>query len=69
MIRIDLDETEREHLRRQSRQEIGRVAERLHFVLLSDQGYSSPEIARLFGYHPATVRTWLEGIKRKGWLA
>ena len=66
MIRIHLDEIEREHLRRQSRQEIGRVAERLHFVLLSDQGYSPPEIARLFGYHPATVRTWLQRYQTQG---
>jgi len=46
MIRVNLTETQRQDLRRRARQEIGRISERFHFVLLADQGHSLPEIAR-----------------------
>lgn len=60
MIRVQLNDDQRQELRRLARQEVGRVSERIHFVLLSDQGHSPPEIARLFGYCEAVVRDWLE---------
>ncbi len=59
MLRIKLNDTQRAELRQLARQAVGRVSERAHFVLLSDQGHSPPEIAQLMGYDTATVRTWL----------
>jgi transposase len=60
MLHITLNDTQRAELRQWGRQAIGRVSERAHFVLLSAQGYSPPEIGRLIGYDAATVRTWLK---------
>jgi putative transposase len=65
-IFIELTETQRTELRRLARQAIGRVSERVHFVLLSDQGKSVPEIASLFGYSAETVYTWLERYQQAG---
>ena len=66
MIRVRLNEEQRRDLRARARREIGRVSERIHFVLLSDQGKSPPEIAALFGYSVATVRQWLTRYQAKG---
>lgn len=60
MIRVHLTEEQRRNLRALARQEVGLVSERIHFVLLSDQGKSPLEIAPLFGYNAATVRKWLK---------
>ena len=65
-IFIQLTETQRAQLRQLARQVIGRVSERVHFVLLSDQGKSVPEIADLFGYSTETVYTWLERYAQVG---
>ena len=65
-IFIELTETQRAELRRLARQTIGRVSERIHFVLLSDQGKSVPEIASLLGYSAETVYTWLERYQQAG---
>ncbi|GAB4546587.1 MAG: IS630-like element ISEc33 family transposase [Anaerolineae bacterium] len=53
-------------MRQLARQAVGRVSERAHFVLLSDQGHSPPEIAQLMGYNTATVRTWLQAYAQRG---
>lgn len=66
MIRIHLTDEERQELRREARRTVGRVSERIHFVLLSDQGYSPPQIGAIFGYCAATVRMWLERYQEKG---
>ena len=66
MIRVRLTEEQRQELRTRARQEVGRVSERIHFVLLSDRGKSPPEIADLFGYSAATVREWLERYQAEG---
>ncbi len=66
MIRIRLTDEERQELRREARRTVGRVSERIHFVLLSDQGYSPPKIGAIFGYCAATVRMWLERYQEKG---
>ncbi len=66
MIHVHLTREERQDLRARARREIGRVSERIHFVLLADQGKSSPEIAALFGYSAATVREWLERFLAEG---
>jgi putative transposase len=63
MLHIILNDTQRAELRQWARQAIGRVSERAHFVLLSEQGYSPPEIGRLMGYDAATVRTWLKAYQ------
>ena len=60
MLQISLNDTQRAELRQLARTAVGRVSERAHFVLLSDQGQSPPEIGALLGYHAATVRQWLE---------
>jgi transposase len=46
-------------LQLQARRAVGRVSERIHFVLLSARGYSPPQIGDLMGYDAATVRSWL----------
>lgn len=66
MIRVHLTEEQRQELRARARQEVGRVSERIHFVLLSGRGKSPPEIADLFGYSTATVREWLERYQAEG---
>jgi len=66
MIRIHLAGEERQELRREARRAVGRVSERIHFVLLSDQGYSPPKIGAIFGYCGATVRMWLKRYQEKG---
>ncbi|MCX7683356.1 MAG: helix-turn-helix domain-containing protein [Anaerolineae bacterium] len=66
MIRIRLSEEERAALRARAQQEVGRVARRIHFVLLSDEGKSPPEIAALFTCSAATVRQWLKRYRCKG---
>jgi transposase len=63
MLHITLNDTQRAELRQLARQAIGRVSERAHFVLLSDQGHSPPEIGDLMGYDTATVRTWLKAYQ------
>ena len=63
MLHITLNDTQRAELRQWARQAVGRVSERAHFVLLSEQGYSPPEIGRLMGYDAATVRTWLKAYQ------
>jgi transposase len=66
MLRITLNDTQRAELRQLARQAVGRVSERAHFVLLSEQGHSPPAIGRLLGYEAATVRTWLAAYQTDG---
>jgi len=47
MICVHLTDEERQELRLRARREVGRVSERIRFVLLSDQGYS-PNSVQLF---------------------
>lgn len=65
-IFIQLIQTQHDELRQMARQSIGRVSERAHFVLLSDQGKTVLEIASLFGYSAETVYTWLERYDQTG---
>ncbi len=61
MIQIELNNDEqRQSLRLSARQEVGRVSERIHFIRLSDEGYSPPQIGAVFDYDVATVRHWLK---------
>jgi len=66
MLRITLNDTQRTELRQLARQAVGRVSERAHFVLLSAQGYSPPEIGQWMGYDAVTVRTWLNVYRDRG---
>lgn len=45
---------------------VGRVSERAHFILLSGQGKTVPEIAGLLGYTAQAVYQWLERYRRRG---
>jgi len=66
MLRITLNDTQKAELRQGARQQVGRISERFHFVLLSAQGYSPPELGRLMGYDAQTVRLWLRAYQQKG---
>lgn len=66
MLQLEVHDSETAELRQVARQAVGRVSERAHFVLLSAQGYSPPEIGRLMGYDVQTVRTWLTAYQRQG---
>lgn len=63
---IDLTPEQCRELQRLARTAIGRVSERAHFVLLSDQGKSVPEIAHLMDYSAQAVYPWLERYRQKG---
>ncbi len=65
-IRITLNDDQRQELRRLAREAVGRVSERAHFVLLSDQGKSVPAIGALMGYSAQAVYPWLERYQEQG---
>jgi transposase len=66
MIRLELNDSEKMDLQLQARGVVGRVSERIHFVLLSAQGCSPPEIGGLMGYDAASVRSWLKAYHDGG---
>ncbi len=66
MLHMNVNDTQYEELRQVARQAVGRVSERAHFVLLSHQGHSPPEIGCLMGYDAVTVRTWLKAYRAQG---
>jgi putative transposase len=66
MLRIKLNEPQKDELRQVARQAVGRVSERAHFALLSAAGYSSPEIGELMGYDVQTVRSWFQSYQERG---
>ena len=53
-------------LRRQARRAVGRVAERLHYVLQFARGYSVSEIATFFAVDERTVVAWLNCYRQGG---
>ena len=62
MIRVELNDEQREELRKRSR-EPGihpRIRDRLEMVRLADAGWSIPRIARHLGYHEQTVRKYIK---------
>ncbi len=62
----DLTTDEHKELKRMTRQEIGRVAQRAQIILLSANRRTVPEIARIFDLRRATVRFWIERFNREG---
>jgi transposase len=57
---------ESQELRRMMRQEVGRVSQRAHLVLLSAEHYTVPHLARVFALSRATVRFWLRRFEADG---
>lgn len=55
-----------QELQRMRRQEVGRVSQRAHMVLLSLEQHAVPEIAQLFATCRATVRFWIKRYNREG---
>lgn len=63
---LQLTAEERQALRRQARRAVGRVSERIHFVLLNARGYSPAQIADLYQLDERTVLQWLERYQAAG---
>lgn len=59
-------DAELEELRRMTRQEVGRVAERAQMILLSAQRRTVPEIATIFDVKYKTVRKWIRRFNTAG---
>lgn len=66
MIFVRLTNAQRSELRRVSRRAVGRVALRAHMVLLSDRGFSVPQIAEVHDCGCDVVRTWLRRYQQEG---
>lgn len=63
---LQLTPEERKELRRQARRAVGRVSERIHFVLLHARGYSPAQIAALYQVDERTIVQWLERYQAAG---
>jgi transposase len=63
---IKLSEADYKHLRLQARRAIGRVSERIHYVLLFARGYETGQIAKLYQVDERTVTTWIERFREGG---
>jgi putative transposase len=63
---IPLTPEQQKCLRRQQRRTVGRVAERIHYVLLFARGYPIDQIAALYQVDPRTVVSWLERYRTLG---
>jgi len=66
MIYVHLTESQRDELSSISRQAIGRVALRAHMVLLSDRGFTVPQIAIIHACGEDVVRIWLHRYEQHG---
>ncbi len=63
---IVLTEQEQKQLRLQARRSIGRVSERIQFVLLFSRGQSPAQIAALYDLDERTVLSWLDRFRQHG---
>jgi transposase len=66
MIYVHLTADQRDELTVVSRQAIGRVALRAHIVLLSDRGFTVPQIAAIHDCGEDVVRIWLHRYEQHG---
>jgi transposase len=66
VLPISLTLEEQQSLRRQQRRAIGRIAERIHYVLLFARGYPIDQIAALYQVDARTVASWLERFRAFG---
>lgn len=62
----DLNEAERQTLKKEARRTVGRVSERIRMILLSSRGYAVAEIARIFECDEATIREWIRRYESEG---
>lgn len=63
---IVLTAEQEKDLRRQARRAVGRVSERIHYVLLYARGHARDEIAELYAVDERTVRDWLRRFQEGG---
>lgn len=63
---LSLSVAEQKELRRQARRAVGRVSERIHYVLLFVRSYDAEEIAALYQVDPRTVESWIERFRQGG---
>ena len=63
---ISLTAPEQKQLRLQVRRSIGRVSERIHYVLLFSRGHAPDQIAALYEVDERTVQDWLERFRQHG---
>ncbi len=66
MIRISLKEEEKEELKRLRLNRKSSIGERAHYVLLSAEGKSAPEIAKHLDRNVITIRLWLNRYVSRG---
>ena len=66
MIKITLKQEERVALENLRRQASSKDSEKILMVLLSQDGFSPPEIAKKLKRHPHTVRDWLKRFQEHG---
>ena len=66
MIYVHLTQRQRDELGVVSRQSIGRVALRAHMVVLSDRGFTVPQIADIHACGEDVVRIWLHRYEQHG---
>jgi transposase len=66
MIPISLTEQEQKQLRLQARRSVGRVSERIHYVLLFSRGHTAAQIAALYDLDERTVLSWIERFRQQG---
>ena len=66
MIYVHLTQDQREELSTVSRQAIGRVALRAQMVLLSDRGFTVPQIAAIHACGQDVVRIWVHRYEQHG---
>ena len=66
MMYVHLTADQRDELQVASRQAIGRVALRAHMVLLSDRGFTVPQIAAIHDCGQDVVRIWLHRYQQHG---
>ena len=61
-----LEENEQEQLQGMTQQEVGRIAERAHMILLSGRGFTVPQITDIFAVSEETVYKWLDRFEAEG---
>lgn len=66
MIYVSLTQTQRDELTHLSHQAIGRVALRAQMVLLSNRGFTVPQIATIHACGQDVVRIWLHRYQQQG---
>ena len=64
-VRIPRPE-ERQELERIMQQEVGRVSLRAHLVLLSSQGFTVPELVRIFALSEVSIYHWFNRFDEEG---